>query len=72
MTSFFQSSKYSAINTEDPTIMGYYIVKYVSEAFALNEYIINDRKVSSTVELALQAEYLGILKANKNWYWEQK
>ena len=35
MASFFQSGKYGAMNTIDTSKMGYYVIKFVSEAYNL-------------------------------------
>ena len=35
MSSLVQSSKYGAINTYDKTTNGYYVIKFISEAYTL-------------------------------------
>ena len=60
-----QSGKYGAIYAADPKTMAYYVVKYVSDAFTLQEYITTNNKVSNAVELAVRAEYLSSTKEEK-------
>ena len=38
MASLLQLDKYGAINTADPTTIGYFLIKYVSEPYILQEY----------------------------------
>ena len=38
IVAIFQDGKYGAINTEYPTIMGYYVVKFLSEPHTLQDY----------------------------------
>ena len=44
-TILFQSGKYVAINTIDPTTLGYYVVKCVSDAYNLKEDTTCDGKI---------------------------
>ena len=39
MALFVQPGKYGVINESYPIIMGYYVVKYVSVTFRLQDYI---------------------------------
>ena len=43
MASLVQSGKYDAMNTTDQTKMGYYVIKFVSEAYTLQKDTICDR-----------------------------
>ena len=38
MASIVQLGKYGAINVADPTSVEYYVIKYLSEPYTLNEY----------------------------------
>ena len=60
-----QTGKYGATNSEDPTTLGYYVVKYVSDNFTLQEDITNDGKVSNPGELLVKAKYPIIMKEKK-------
>ena len=55
MTSLVQSGKYGAINKAYPKTMSYYILKYSSDAFTLQEDIITDRQTCKLVELEVRA-----------------
>ena len=48
MASLVQTGKYGAINSTYPVILIYYILKYVSDTFKLQELITMDGKVSKT------------------------
>ena len=37
MYKLVQNRKYGAINTSDPTTMGYYVVKFLSEPYRLKD-----------------------------------
>ena len=54
--------KYGAINVGYPTTMGYYVIKYLSETYALQEYQTADEKLSKAGELVFKEEYLSIMK----------
>ena len=38
MSSLLQLGKYGDINSEDTTTIGYYVIKYLSEPYTLQEY----------------------------------
>ena len=72
MASLVQSDIHSDINTEEPTTIGYYIVKYVSSTFILQDDITSGRQGSNAAKLDVQTECLIIMKEKSNWYWEHK
>ena len=55
MASFVQSVKYGAINTDGTTTNGYYIIKFISEAYMLQNSTTIDRQVISTGKLVVKA-----------------
>ena len=59
------TGKYVAINEVDITTMGYYSVKYVSDAFTVPQYTTTNRKIIKSGELEFRAEYLCYMKAKK-------
>ena len=72
LASSFQSDKYGAINTADTTPNGYYVIKFISEAYSLQKNTTIDGKIISVGELVVKAQYLCSTKENTNWYWEQQ
>ena len=54
MESLVQTGKYGSINAADLTTIGYYVVKYVSYTFTLEEYITTDGKVSRADEMLVR------------------
>ena len=51
MTSLDKSSKYGATNTTDITTMGYYLIRFVSETYNLQDDTTCDRQISAAGEI---------------------
>ena len=58
MDSLGQSGKYGTINTTDTSTMGYYVIKFVSEAYTLQEDTTYNRQIFSAGQLLVKAQYL--------------
>ena len=71
MVSLVQPGMYSVINKIYPTTSGYNAVKYLSEAYTLQEDTSCDGKISMSGKLILKYQYLICMKTKKKWYWEQ-
>ena len=69
MDSLFQYGKYSAKNKTDTIIMGYYVIKFVSEAYTFQYYTVCDIQVSSSGELVIKSHYIRCMKEKTKWYW---
>ena len=54
MNSLVQFRKYGAINSADPTIMGYYVIKYLFETYTLQEDRNTDTQVRKAGELVVK------------------
>ena len=52
------TGNYVSINTTDTKTMLYYIIKFLSYAFELQEDITTSEQVCKSVELAIRSEYL--------------
>ena len=63
MASLLQLLKYSAIDAADPTTIGYYVMKYLSEPYTLQLDQTKYGKVSKEGEIVVKSEYLSIMKA---------
>ena len=72
MASFVQSGKYGTMNTTCKSTMGYYVIKFVSEAYTLQEDITRNRKIIPDGELVSKVQYLSCMQVKTNWCWEQK
>ena len=57
--------KYGAINEAGPTTIVYYVVKFLSGPYTLQEDQTTDEKISKSGELVFKSEYLIIMKAKK-------
>ena len=71
MSSLEQFGKYCDINATDPTTILYYVIKYLSEPYILQEYQTTDGQVIKAGEPLFKPEYLSLMKAKINWYWQQ-
>ena len=58
MASLFQPGMYGAINTNDNTSNGFYVIKFLSEAYKLQSNKTIDGQVISAGELVVKAQYL--------------
>ena len=66
MASLVQLVKYGAINAEDPTTMGYYLINYISEPCTLQEDQTTYGKVSKAGEIVVEYKYLSVVKSKTN------
>ena len=66
-----QTLKYGSINTIDTTTIGYYKIKFISEAYTLQEETTCDEKNKLYGELVVKAQYTNCIKNNTKCYWEQ-
>ena len=71
MSALVQNGKYGTINTADPTTMGYYVAKFLSKPYKLQDDKKVDNQVMRAGELIVKAEYINIKKSNTNWYCQQ-
>ena len=72
MASLVQSGNYFSINITDTSAMGYCVIKFVSEAYTLQDDTTCDGKISSVDELFVKAQYLNCMKENRNCCWGEK
>ena len=71
MASLFQSVKYE-INTLDTQTMGYYLLKFVLEAYTLRYETTCDRQIVWPGELVVNTQYISCRYKKKTSYWDQK
>ena len=67
MTELVKTDKCGAINTTDKSNMGYYVVKFLSETFMLQEKCKHNFQIIEAGESVLNAQYMDCMKFNKNW-----
>ena len=72
MASLVQSDMYGAINTDDTTENGFYIIQFISKAYTLQNDTTIDGQVISASDLVVKAQYLCLMQENTNWYWKQQ
>ena len=70
--SLFQSVMYGAITIDKTTTNGIYVIKFISEAYMLQNNTRIDEKIISAGEFVVKAQYLYSMQENTNWYWKQK
>ena len=59
---------YGTSNTAENTTNGFYAIKFISEAYTLQNNTTIDGKVLSAGKLAVKAQYLCSMQENNNWY----
>ena len=72
MASLVQSVMYGAINTQDTTENGLYVIQFISEAYTLQNNTTIYGQVISDGELFIKAQYLCSMQENTTWYWKQQ
>ena len=72
MSSFVQSVNYGAINTVDTTINGFCAIKFISDAYKLQNNTTIDGKIISVRGLFVREQYLCSIKEDSNGYGEQQ
>ena len=72
MASLVQQGKYGVINTADTTTNWFYVNKFLSEAYTLQNNTKIDGQIISAGELVVKAQYLCPIQENTNWYWRQQ
>ena len=72
MASLVQSCKYGAINTHDTTTNEFYVIKFISEAYTLQNNTTIDGQFISAGELVVKAQYLCSMQENSNWHSKQQ
>ena len=72
MDALVQTGNYGDINTTDTDTMGYYVMKFVSGSYTLQEETIYYGKISTDGELFVKYEYINCMQDNTKLYWEQK
>ena len=72
MASLFQSGMYGAINTDETTKNGFYVIQFISEVYALQKNTIIGGQVISDGELIFKAQYFCSMQENTNFYWKQQ
>ena len=71
MSALAHNGKYGVINTSDSIIMVYYVVKFLSEPYMLQDDKKVDKQFRKEGEIIAKSGYLCIMKYNTNWYCQQ-
>ena len=69
MDALVHTGECGAINTIDITTMGYYVIKFISEAFILQEETTYDGQINTAGELVFKFQYMNCMQYNTKWYW---
>ena len=67
MDAFLKTGKYGAIHTTDKTIMGYYLIKFLSENYTQQEETAWYGQISRSGELFVKAQYIKFMQDNIKW-----
>ena len=65
MASLVQYGKYGAMNTKYSKTLGYYVKKYVSDNYKLQEESTCTGKISTADKLVVKAQYMICMKKQK-------
>ena len=68
MAELVQTDKWGSIDATDTTTMVYYAIKFISEAYTLQEEKMCYGKMSSAGILAVKAQYINCMQDNTKWY----
>ena len=68
----YQSGMCGAINTDDTTTNGLYVIQFISEAYTLQNNTTIDGQIISAGELVVKVQYLLYMQENTNWYCKQQ
>ena len=69
MASLVQTGQYGAINTTYTSTIGYYVIKFTSELYTLQEETKCDVKTSTTGALVVKSQYMNCIQYNTKLYW---
>ena len=72
MSSLVQSGIYVAINTDDTTKNGFYLIQFLLESNMLKNNTTIDRQVISAGDLVVKAQYHCFVLEKTNWYWKEQ
>ena len=72
MASLVRSGMYDAINIDDTKTNVLYAIKFIPDAYTLQNNTTIDGQVISSGELFFRAQYLFFMQENNNWYWKQQ
>ena len=72
MASLVESGKYGAINTNDTSTNGFYVIMFTSGVYKLQENTTIDGQNITAVELVVKAKYICSIKIDTSWYWNQQ
>ena len=68
MDSLIQSGNYGDINTAGTITNGFYVIKFISEAYTLQYNTTINGNIIYAGELVVKAQYLCSIQENTNWY----
>ena len=72
MVSLVQPGKYVVINTDDTTISGFYVIKFISEAYTIQNNTTIYINIISAGELVVKAQYICSMQVNSSCYCKQQ
>ena len=71
MSSLFQSGKYGVIDKYETTKNGFYVIQFISEAYAEQNNTQFYWQVIYSGELVVNVQYIFSIQENSNCYWKQ-
>ena len=71
MDALVKTDEYCSINTTYTTTTRYYMIKFISEPYTLQEETLCDEKIISDGKIVVKVQYMNCMQDNTKWYWEQ-
>ena len=68
MAALVQNGHYGDINTTYTTTKGYYVIKFLSEYYTLQEYTHCDVQIVTAGEPVVKLQYTNCMQENTKWY----
>ena len=68
MSLIIMEGKYGAIDTDDSSCHGYYIIKFSSSPYTLQTYLRIDVQVVSSAEILCEGTYFFPININSHYY----
>ena len=69
MDELVKTCQYGAMNTKDTIAMGKYVIKFLLEAYTLQEDTTCTIKIITSGKLFVKAQYMNCMHDNTNYYW---
>ena len=67
----FQAGKYDSITTPYTTKIEYYVIKFLLEAYTLQEDTTYDRQINTAGKIFFKTQYMTYMQYYTKWHWKK-